>query len=103
MYPHERSLVTRMKDRPFAILGVNSDGSAGTLRAILAENKLPWRNWVDGDTDGPIGRAWNVSAWPTTYLIDHRGVIRGRDLYGEALDRMVDELVLEAERAQAVR
>ncbi len=103
MYPHERSLVARMKDRPFAILGVNSDGSAETLRAILAKNKLPWRNWVDGDTDGPIGRAWNVSAWPTTYLIDHRGVIRGRDAHGAELDRLIDALVLEAERAKPAR
>ena len=25
MYPHERSLVEKLKDKPFVILGVNSD------------------------------------------------------------------------------
>ena len=25
MYPHERSLVERLKDKPFALIGVNSD------------------------------------------------------------------------------
>lgn len=25
MYPHERSLVEKLKDEPFAIIGVNSD------------------------------------------------------------------------------
>jgi len=101
MYPHERSLVKRMEGRPFAILGVNSDGSAERLREVLAEHRLPWRSWVDGAPGGPIARAWNVTAWPTVYLIDHEGVIRARD--PQELDALVDELVAAAERAPAPR
>ena len=32
MYPHERSLVERMKDKPFALIGVNSDVDKKKLR-----------------------------------------------------------------------
>ena len=32
MYPHERSLVKRLKDKPFALIGVNSDANKETLR-----------------------------------------------------------------------
>ena len=57
MLPHERSLVEEMKDQPFALLGINSDGDAAKLRGILDKEGLSqfanWRHWVDGSTDGP--------------------------------------------------
>ena len=37
MYPHERSLVEELKDKPFAILGVNSDKDLAALKPRLAE------------------------------------------------------------------
>ena len=36
MYPHERSLVERLKDKPFTILGVNSDSSKRYKKAAIA-------------------------------------------------------------------
>ncbi len=37
MYPHERSLVKRLKDQPFALLGVNSDEDLEGLKPSLEE------------------------------------------------------------------
>ena len=99
MYPHERSLVEKMKDRPFALLGVNSDEDLEKLRQRMEEEEITWRSWRNGgSTTGPISSRWNVRGWPTIYVIDHRGVIRFKDLRGEALDRAIEELVAEAER-----
>ena len=99
MYPHERSLVERMKGRPFAIIGVNSDRDREKIRKIREEKKLTWRSFWDGSTGGPIAIRWNVTAWPTTYVIDHKGVIRAKDLRQEKeIDRWVDQLVAEAEQ-----
>jgi hypothetical protein len=100
MYPHERSLVTRMKGRPFAIVGVNSDSNRDELKKAMAKENITWRSfWDGGSTRGPIAKKWNVSAWPTLYVIDHKGVIRGRDVDGTSLDKMVDLLVADAEQA----
>ncbi len=48
--------------------------------------------------DGPISTKWNVSAWPTIYVIDSKGVIRHRDLHGKELDAAIDTLLAEAAR-----
>ncbi len=96
MYPHERSLVKRLADEPFALIGVNSDRDKETLRARIAEENITWRSfWDGGGTSGPIATAWNVSGWPTIYVLDHEGRIRFKDVRGEAMDRAVDQLLEE--------
>ena len=96
MYPHGRSLVTKHAGKPFAILGVNSDKDRDELKKVLEKERITWRSFWDGNTRGPIARHWNVGSWPTVYIIDHRGVIRGKRLRGVALERLVDELVEDA-------
>jgi hypothetical protein len=103
MYPHERSLVTRLEGKPFVLLGVNSDRDRNTLKDVLAKEKIPWRSfWNGGSPQGPISQAWNVQGWPALFLIDHKGVIRHqyRGVPPTAeLDRAIDALVKEAQAA----
>ena len=95
MYPHERSLVKRMKDKPFALLGVNSD-SKERLRATMAREKITWRSWWDGgNTRGPIATKWSVRGWPTIYVLDDKGVIRYKGVRGKAMDEAVETLLRE--------
>jgi len=103
MYPHERSLVKRLEDKPFALLGVNSDQKE-RLRQVIAKEKMTWRSWWDGgSTEGPIARRWNVRGWPTIYVLDHKGVIRFRDVRETELDRAVDQLLAELAAAPAAK
>ena len=96
MYPHERSLVERMQDKPFALLGVNSDPK-DKVKAAMARENLTWRSWWDGGTTGgPIASAWNVRGWPTIYVVDAKGVIRFKNVRGEAMDKAVEELLGDA-------
>jgi hypothetical protein len=97
MYPHERSLVNRLKDSPFALIGVNSDSDLSKLKPRLAEENITWRSFWNGPkgTDGPISAKWNVGGWPTIYVIDQAGVIRFKNVRGEAMDKAVDELLAE--------
>ncbi len=98
MYPHERSLVKRLEGKPFALIGVNSDNNKDQLKEVLKKEKITWRSfWNGGSTNGPISREWRVRGWPTIYVLDANGVIRYRDVRGEAMDRAVDELLKEVE------
>jgi hypothetical protein len=98
MYPHERSLVKKYKDRPFALIGVNSDRDRERIKQICVEKDLSWPSfWNGGSTRGPISTRWNVSGWPTIYVLDHRGVIRAKNVRGQQLEEWIERLVKEAE------
>src|SRR5262245_55818638 len=99
MYPHERSLVKRLEKKPFALIGVNSDTDRDALKETLVKEQITWPSFWDKSTDGPISSAWNVSGWPTIYVLDAKGVIRFRNVRGEAMDKAVDELLAEMEKA----
>ena len=96
MYPHERSLVKRLAGQPFALLGINSDQDREGLKTVLEEEKITWRSWWDGgNTSGPIATKWNVSGWPTIYILDAEGVIRFKGARGEKMDKAVNTLLVE--------
>jgi len=100
MLPHEKELVERLKNEPFALLGINSDGTAEELKKILSDRAITWRQAVDGDTSGPWATKWNVNGWPTIYVIDAKGVIRYRDVSEKDMDEAVDKLLAEAKAAR---
>jgi len=97
MYPHERSLVNKLKDQPFALLGVNSDSDLEKLRPRLTEENITWRSFWNGPegTGGPISAQWNVRGWPTIYVIDSKGKIRFKNVRGAAMEKAVEELLAE--------
>ena len=95
MYPHERSLVKRMENKPFNLIGINSDPKEH-IQKRMVEEKITWPFfWDGGSTDGPIANAWNVKSWPTIYVLDSKGVIRFKNVRGKQLDEAVDSLLKE--------
>jgi peroxiredoxin len=90
MYGHERSLVQRYKDRPFVLLGVNTDADAATLKDVQEKQHLSWRSWYDGP-GGPICQQWRVKGFPSIFVIDAKGVIRFQH------DGQPDEAELDSE------
>ena len=95
MIPHEKEMVKRLADKPFALVGINSDGDRSVLAKILKDNDITWRSAVDGSTSGPIATKWNVHGWPTIYVLDKKGVIRYRDLRDKPLEDAVVKLLGE--------
>jgi len=99
MIPHERSLVARLEDKPFALIGVNSDDDKVFYREQAKRSGVTWRSFWNGPlgTSGPIASKWGVTSWPTIYVLDHRGVIRFRGVRGADMDAAVDQLLGELE------
>lgn len=95
MYPQERALVSRMNDRPFALVSVNTDADVETLKKSIASGQITWRCWWDGGTTGPITTRWGVQVFPSIFVLDRSGVIRSKDVRGEDLDRAVESLLDE--------
>ena len=104
MWPHERSLVKNLADKPFAVIGVNiSEPNPAALKKLVEKENLTWRSFSDPRTNegsGAIAKKWNLAGTPTIYLIDHKGVIRHKWLGGareNVIDKAVEELIQEAE------
>ena len=97
MYPHERSLVKQLSDKPFALIGVNSDRDLEQIRQTVKEKNLNWRSFWNGPqgTGGPISTEWNVTGWPTIYILDKDGVIRYKNARGAAMDKALTTLLAE--------
>jgi hypothetical protein len=102
MFPHERSLVAKMKDEPFALIGVNSDKDFEKLKQKeYKDEKITWRSFSCGEqgTSGAIPTDWGVRGWPTIFLIDATGKLRHKWLGNpgeETLDKAIEALVAEA-------
>jgi RNA polymerase sigma factor (sigma-70 family) len=108
----ERSLAKKFEGRPFAMLGVGRDQDREVLKRARTEEHITWRSWFDragssgavgrrwldgGMIPGPIAVRWNVGIWPTLYLLDHKGVIRDKNLGLRDMEGLVERLVQEAE------
>jgi hypothetical protein len=105
MYKDGNRFVEKMKDRPFALLGINGDGDREKLRALLKKEQITWRSWWDGGGNanevGPIAKRYNTHVWPTLYLLDHHGVIRHKFLGSpdaKRLESLIEPLVRAAEQ-----
>jgi RNA polymerase sigma factor (sigma-70 family) len=102
-YPRLRQLNAQFRTRPFVILGINNNDSRDVLKKLEADGEITWRCWWDGDAHddpGPITQRWNIAGYPTFILLDHRGVIRARDVFpddGKVLDELIERLAKEAE------
>jgi len=126
MIPHEKTMVEKLKNRPFALLGINSDqdrdvqkelknaklspddpaskakiheANIAYLNKILKEQGISWRQAAQESTSGPIPTRWNVQGWPTIYVIDAAGKIRFKDLRDQELEDAVVRLLDEMEKA----
>ncbi len=100
MVPGEVSLVERMKGRPFALVGVNGDAEKPKAKKAVELNRMTWRSFWNGGSNGPITDKWNVRSWPTIYILDDQGVIRFKNLRDKKLDEAVELLVKELEAKQ---
>jgi hypothetical protein len=99
MYPHERSLVKRLQDKPFALIGINSDSDREAIKKVLEKEHITWRSWWNGGSpSGGIAQKWNVHGWPTIYVLDTKGVIRYKNVREKAMDNAVDALLKESEK-----
>lgn len=86
--PQLRELQAKLKDQPFSVLGVNSD-ILPELKTFLSTESVPWRNFADESSTGPISSVWNIRNWPTLYVIDAKGVIRAKNPSVGAVEEMV--------------
>lgn len=76
--PQEREMARRFVGRPFRLIGVNGDDDFEKAKKAVQEKGITWPSFRNGGVRGRLSDQWHVNAWPTLYLVDHRGMIRRR-------------------------
>ena len=101
-WPHERSIVKNLADKPFALIGVHlkydAVDDASIVKKVMVKEQLNWRSFVDR---GDIAEKWKPAGTPSFYIIDPKGVIRHKWAGApgaKAIDTALEKLIQEAER-----
>lgn len=86
----------RLADKPFVLLGVNSDEDREALKRTLLEEQITWRSWWDeGNIEGPIHTTWQIQERPAIHILDGKGVIRYKNIPSEEVDAAIERLLVE--------
>mgnify|MGYP001159214265 CR=1 FL=1 len=87
----------RLSDKPFVLLGINSDKDRDTLKQTLVKENITWRSWWDaGGITGPIQTQWQVEQRPVIYILDQKGIIRYKRPDADDLYAAIDALLAAA-------
>jgi hypothetical protein len=78
------------------IVGVNTDDDKQEYLEKARENEVTWVN-AFGTSARQICTDWGVNSFPTMYLLDAEGRVRGSGLRGEAIGEAVEKLLAELE------
>lgn len=78
----------------FDIFGVAVDPSKGRWRNAVKRDKLPWYNVCEGVNGSESKNVQNfaVKKVPRNYLVNSQGIIVGRDILPDSLERRLKEL-----------
>jgi thiol-disulfide isomerase/thioredoxin len=93
--PSRAALVQELSSKPFSMVGVNFDNmKPDAYRAQAAKAGIRWRSALVYFNHAVMDN-WEVHRFPTTILIDKKGIIRGRDLPWNEMVALAKQLVDE--------
>ena len=101
MIPHEREMVERLKDKPFALVSISADEKKQDADRLPGQGKNALDALVERQRRGHSSKTGTCSTIPTIYVLDAQGVIRHKDLQGEELEKAVNALLEEKPEAVA--
>jgi thiol-disulfide isomerase/thioredoxin len=95
--PSRAALFEELSNKPFSLIGVNFDSvSPGDYRERARKAGIRWRSALVS-SGHPVMADWEIRRYPTTILIDKKGIIRARDLPWNEMVALARKLVDEAE------
>jgi len=97
--PARTELDSKYRNRPFSLLGINTDNrTSARFHDLASKHGVHWR-CATTHSSHPLLARWAVRCQPTTILIDKDGIIRARDLPWSEMTALTEKLVVEAEAA----
>lgn len=89
-----KKIYNKYRSKGLKIYQVSVDQNEKLWKQAIDEDKLTWTNVCDLKTGSAAAtRLYNIKKVPANYLIDQRGEIVGKDLFGRRLEEKVAEYV----------
>lgn len=80
----------------FEIIGIVLDTERPMVEKVIKDDNMRWEHFFDGKGfSNEIGVMYGISMPPMNILIDKKGVIRYKKVYGDRLVKAVEELLKE--------
>lgn len=99
--PEENRLLEEFQDADFRLFGVNGDEVLHDAQEAAERHSIQFTSWWDNpNAENRIVTQWNVTAWPTTFVIDQSGIIRYKNLSGSNLRKVISELLTQGKSSQ---
>ncbi len=87
-------LYSKYKDKGFEIFGVSLDDEKQKWKNAIKQDKISWLQVNEaGGWDAKTAISWNISAIPTSFLIDKEGKLLAMDLEGKELEKALKYLI----------
>lgn len=90
-----RRLEQVFSGKGLVILHVSPIEERAAAATANAASHIPWPSFWNGTPPRTISRAWGVSRWPVTFLLDRNGVIRYRNPDSDLLSEAIPSLLAE--------
>ena len=93
-FPELKALYSQYHDKGLEIIGISLDTDRELLLNFLKENEIPWpvacsyKGWKD-----ELVPLYGISATPSTWLIDRKGMLRYNELQGDELKTAIEQLL----------
>jgi thiol-disulfide isomerase/thioredoxin len=92
--PNVVAAYQKYKDKGFSVFGVSLDKSRDSWIKAIANDHLDWLQVSELNYwNSEIAKKFGVRAIPANFLIDEHGIIVGRNLRGEELQKKLDDLL----------
>ena len=92
--PHLRGLAELHREKPFAIIGVNTGDAPEAYKRGLEEHGITWTSAYQGQR-GEISEKYDVRAYPSFFLLDREGVIVAKGHSAEEVTGAIERLLAE--------
>jgi peroxiredoxin len=84
----------RYKEKGFVVVGVSVDFNKTAWLKAIAKDNLPWENLCDlRGNENRAALMYGITQLPSNFLIDDKGIIVARDLYDDALEQRLGQLL----------
>ncbi len=89
-----QKIYSKYKDKGFEIFGVSLDDEKQKWQNAIKQDKVKWLQVNEqGGWDASTAMTWEISALPTSFLIDRDGTLLAMDLHGKDLEKALKYLI----------